>query len=261
MLYFTLILCYYCFMNSFYEIIREKDSALVITRGKDHTFNAHYHQNLEILIVVSGEYLVTVNGEKYHLKGGSIAVSDSYDIHAYERVSSGNNDDIVIIVPFKDLYAFNALKKGMVIDGAAVSNKALVDELIYIIDNYLYSNKVEVKESALNLFLSLVYSSLKFKAEKNKNDGVLIRKMLVYLHENFRSPISRSTMAMELGYTESHLSKIFHAYLNCGIKEYINALRHEYANKLKRETDKSLTEIISEAGFLSQQTYYRTKKK
>lgn len=248
-------------MNSFYEKYREDDVSLYIARGDDYSYSAHYHQNLEILIVVSGEYSVTINGENHLLKGGSLAVSDSYDVHSYKRLISDRDDAIIVIVPFKDLYSFNSLKKGLVIDGGVVCNEKLVKELIYIIDNYLLSDSDDVKSSALSLFLSLIYSCLKFKKETPRNDGVLIRKMLVYIHENYTSPITRASIAKSLGYTESHLSKVFHSYLKCGIKEYINSLRHDYVKKLKSETDLSLTEIISKAGFLSQQTYYRTKKK
>ena len=55
---------------------------------------------------------------------------------------------------------------------------------------------------------------------------------------------------------------IFHTYLGKGLSEYVNELRLSYIDSLIEDGDaRSITELIYDAGFGSQQTYYRERKK
>ncbi|MBQ8308818.1 MAG: helix-turn-helix transcriptional regulator [Clostridia bacterium] len=89
-----------------------------------------------------------------------------------------------------------------------------------------------------------------------------IRSILAYIQQNYRAEISRKSIARALGYTEAHISRVFHRYLGVGLAEYINGLRLAYVKKLRANGDTRTTiELIYEAGFNSQQTYYRVKGK
>lgn len=45
-----------------------------------------------------------------------------------------------------------------------------------------------------------------------------------------------------------------------GISKYVNNLRLEYVEMNKKLSDKTLNELIFEAGFNSERTYFRAKK-
>ena len=101
---------------------------------------------------------------------------------------------------------------------------------------------------------------LEFVESRSGDDRVLMRHILIYIQENYRQNLTRASIARALGYTEAHISRVFHRYLQIGISEYINNLRLAYIARLRADGDKRPTgELIFEAGFGSQQTYYRAK--
>ena len=89
-----------------------------------------------------------------------------------------------------------------------------------------------------------------------------MRRVLSYIQENFRGDVSRKRISSELGYSPEHISRVFHTYLGKGLSEYVNELRLSYIDSLIEDGDaRSITELIYDAGFGSQQTYYRERKK
>ena len=65
-------------MNSFYERHREEDTALHIQRNHSNRFPAHFHSNLEVVIVKRGEKILQINGEEYLADSGSVTVKYAY---------------------------------------------------------------------------------------------------------------------------------------------------------------------------------------
>ena len=63
-------------MKGFYEQHREQEDRLYVFQRGKHLFPAHYHQNLEIFLLKKGAYVVTINGKKHRLTGGSVCVFD-----------------------------------------------------------------------------------------------------------------------------------------------------------------------------------------
>lgn len=115
---------------------------------------------------------------------------------------------------------------------------------------------------ATELFLALLSEGATFVERKERGDEALVRKILLYIQAHYRDEVSRGVLAKALGYTEAHISRVFHRYISKGIAEYINELRLEYIRQRRKAGDKR-TELalLYEAGFNSQQTYYRAKKR
>ena len=108
--------------------------------------------------------------------------------------------------------------------------------------------------------LALIESRLQMVPDKEKDETQLIRMLLSYLSECFREEISLPLLARKFGYTEAHLSRVFHRYTNTGLPRYLNRLRLNYVeNRKKNDPDADLTQVIFDAGFRSIPTYYRAK--
>ena len=50
-------------MKAIYEVVRENVLDYCVHTNDDHSFPMHFHSNLEVLIIKSGSYSVTVNGD------------------------------------------------------------------------------------------------------------------------------------------------------------------------------------------------------
>ncbi|MBQ7368122.1 MAG: helix-turn-helix domain-containing protein [Clostridia bacterium] len=248
-------------MKGYYEKKREDDASLVCQRNSDHSYPSHFHVNLEIFALLKGEYEVGVNDARYKLCGGDIIVFDSYDVHSYQKKSEVC-EDVILVVPLGYLQRFNAARKNLKIQSRVLHDEPLCRELLSLADGYLNAEVSEqVREAAIELVLARLSEKLTFEESKRKDESALIRSILIYVQENFQGDVSRATLARALGYTETHISRVFHKYLGMGLAEYVNGLRLDYIEKLQANGDgRPIAELLFQAGFTSSQTYYRAKK-
>ena len=248
-------------MNSYYEKYREDSEEIVIRRNEAPEYPVHFHANLEVFIVNNGSGSVILDGKRRELSSGMIAIIDGYKPHGYD--TSGVGDTCIAVIPYSLLGRFYGERKNTVIDNPILCDKPLCERLIKIVDEYLLGGYgEESKRLATELFLSCLKEKLVFSDKKEPTDTALIRATLSYIHENYRSNISRKTIAKTLGYAEGYISRVFHKYLKTGISEYINKLRLRHIERLQKAGDtRKKIELIYEAGFSSQQTYYRVKSK
>lgn len=251
-------------MKGFYEREREENKKWLCNRNGDHTFPPHFHLNIEVFLVLCGEYALTVGGEEYILTDGSLAVVDSYEVHSYKKIRKKDGENTgVVILPFSYLERFNARRKNKWFAVRVRRDETLCKRLLAFADEYFCSERGEaVLSAAAELFMELFAEGAEFAERKERGEEELVRKMLLYIEAHYREEISRARLAKELGYTETHISRVFHRYIGKGLLEYIHSLRLDYITARRRAGDtRTELALLYEAGFNSPQTYYRAKKK
>ncbi len=248
-------------MEAFYEKMREETNELNVQRNPNPIFPAHFHLNLEVLLLRKGGYTVRVGDWRQEVGAGSVVVIDSYEIHGYEDcVFKEARDACVVIFPYRYLQKFNEWRKNLKIAEPIICDGALCDELMQIADAYLTGSE-PIKEAAADLFLARLYERLRFSENKARGDSSLVRQILSFIQENFQNDVSRKAIARELGYTEAHISRVFHRCIGKSISEYVNGLRLAYVERLRASGVKRTTlDLLYEAGFKSQQTFYRVQQ-
>lgn len=249
-------------MNNYYEQSRDQDTRLTVQRNQASGYPMHFHAPMEIFLVREGGYRLTINGESYEMTAGSIALIDSYDIHGYEKTDGGHQDECVLIIPYAYLKRFHVPHRNMRIAHPVIQNATLCDMVIRLVDEYLPAGEtLFAEEAVVDLILALLSSRFVYTESKVSNEVALMREILTFLHTNFRGDCSRKHIAHVLGYTEAHISRVFHRYLGQGLSEYVNLIRLHHIDRLRREGDERTTlDLIYEAGFKSQQTYYRARR-
>ena len=255
-------------MKAFYEFSRENKDEIFVQQNMARNFPEHFHASLEVFIVMSGRHAVTHGDKEIVLTAGSIMVFDSYDIHGYNGLNTEAapaGGDLVVIIPYKYLGELNRIRGKRKITSPKITDSLLCRELSEIALKYFTENSsatAGVKKAAAKLFISLICERLTFSDVKCGDEGELIRTILTYIHTNFKSDISLSAMASELGFSEAYISRTFHRYIKKSFSAYVNSLRIDYINEIRSQGDKRKTiDLLYEAGFQSQQTYYRWMKK
>ena len=248
-------------MNVYYEHERDTINDLNVLESKNFIYPAHYHHKIELFVLKSGELNVAVNGESYNLKSGSIAFFNSYDVHSY-NYQSPNVIGFCLIIPKDYALRFFERNKNKTPKNAVIVDVDLASEVFTIIEKYIKNQlSSEVKISAIELILSLIESRLNFvKTDSDKDSHLLVKKILMYVNENFKGDVSLKSVAKNLGYTEAHVSRVFNKYVKKSLTEYVNELRYSEVIKLIESQDKNVMQAVFEAGFKSLQTYYRIKK-
>ena len=248
-------------MEAFYEEYRDDDENLSVMRSCSYFFPPHFHRTLEILIVNKGSHTVVLNGVPYAVKDGDIFFCGSYDLHSYGVSNCAEQDDCIVIVPARLTSAFNERHKGLRPASPVIHEPELCRELLSIADRWMSEgNANAVRGAATELFLSLIEEKLPMAPGKEKDETQLIRMILSYLSSHFREDVTLPYLAKKFGYTEAHVSRVFHRYTNTGLPRYLNRLRLNYVeDRRKNDPAADLTQVIFESGFKSIPTYYRAK--
>lgn len=248
-------------MNSYYEKHREDSEEILIRRNDAPEYPAHFHANVEIFIVKKGGGELILDGKRQKVSQGTVAVIGSYQVHEYCRMQAGETDCCILVVPISLVRYKGGEKEGF--GSSLVKDERLCDRLLSIVDEYLLApNGEEVRRLAVALLWSVLAQKLDLTQEKTQGESALIRQILAFIQENYTGEVTRKKIAKTLGYTEGHISHVFHKYLKVGISEYVNKLRLAHVERGKKASEKcKITELVYEAGFSSLQTYYRVKAK
>jgi AraC-like DNA-binding protein len=242
-----------------YEQNRSGNSGFEVRKNNDLTFEPHFHQNIEIAVILSGSSEVMVNGESFTVQAGSVVVVDNFLVHSYSNGAPQENN--LFILPYDMLGEFNRIRKGKVFKKVHITDLQFAKRLSLIADDYLSKESSEYKKlSAINLIMALIVERFELVEGVSGSESGLIHKILTLTQEKFKESISLKTLSKELGYAEGHLSRVFHQYFKESFPHYVNGLRLSYIEKEGKKGEKSITELIFEAGFNSFQTYYRYKK-
>ncbi len=115
------------------------------------------------------------------------------------------------------------------------------------------------RQAAASLFTALfsfTRETLLFDQNRTESKRDHTReRILQYLHENFRSPISRESVAAHFSLNPRYISQLFHAEVGGGFSATLRQLRLEYAAVLLQNTPLTIDEITVQCGYASS-TYF-----
>lgn len=230
---------------------------------------AHWHKEIEILFLLSGELQITVDNTEYSLKTGDIILINSNQIHSIK----GNNN-LTYVLQFipevisrihgnGELYQFN-------LNTACLDfEKEAVDEIKSILakigielskrrEGYKFYLWAHVYELVGYIFRHCTYEVVKndIKAEDLKK----ISSIISYINDNHTQSLSIKTIAEALNMSDLTLSRFFKEKTGLSIAFYLQIVRITHA-KLLLKSDIPIIDIAQECGFYSLPTFYRAFKK
>lgn len=94
----------------------------------------------------------------------------------------------------------------------------------------------------------------------------MVKKTVIFLNENYKSPLDLKTIADGVGYGKFTLSHGFKSSVGMEIREYLNQIRinsliGEIEKDREEKKEKKIIEYAYGVGFESVQTFYRAFKK
>ena len=245
-------------MSAFFEISRESDSEVLIFRAVNNVCGPHFHPNIELVYVVSGEINININGHIKALNKNCLSIANSYDIHSYYNIE--NSDTIIMIIPVELVNSYTAAIRSKVFStsfiGDCESNTYIHNVLEQLLNSENPCNELVLKGSAYYI-LGLIYNCVELIDKPTISSTDLARKILVYLQQNYLNVITIESLAKHFGYNKDYLSKFFNAYLGCGFNNYMNALRSRHAAQLISNGKTDLTDIAFTSGFGNYRTFNR----
>lgn len=202
-------------------------------------FTPNWHENIEILLCISGKGFVKCDAETYDFTPGCIAVINSNSLHSIK------GDGQVI---YHCLIIGNGFCKENGIDVSNLKFKELIknqtvlncyENIVTAIceskkNKYIYSDAV-IRTEILKLLIELcknhlssesnMQSSLSFSVER-------VKKTIFYIKNHFSEELTLEKISKYTGISKYHLSREFKSLTGKTVFEMVNLIRCKEAKRL-----------------------------
>ena len=228
-----------------------------------YIMDPHWHKELEIMRILSGEFDIYLNNVHYHLREGDIIFINCKFLH---RGTPHNCEYECILCDLDMMSKKNYKIHSLYIDPIISSHSA--------ISPMLGPQDGEIYDKVLNLFLLLqkeepfyelttlaslfsIFEALyrndkieKISAPKKSfSQANAIAQLIRWIDNNHAEHITLQSLAQKADMTPTYLCKIFKEYTGKTPTEYINTVRIENACHEMRQGSKSITQIAIDNGF------------
>jgi len=253
------------------------------THEHDLTEVLHFHDFIEIVIILKGNGNQIVEGNEYQVSAGDIFVLQGYQVHAFKKADTLE----IVNVMFTDskkksLLAFDKLKE---LDGYSalfylepnfrnrqhynnllrLDRKALT-KVEFIVNSMIHEQQreragfqlvIKNKLEELIVELSRAYSKLD---TKEANSLIRMSKVLDFLESYYTEDINLNELADKSFMSVRNFQRIFKKAIGQTPIDYLIHIRLQKAKSLLRNTEMSLVDISYKVGF-SDYNYFSRKFK
>lgn len=220
-------------------------------------FVMHLHKHHELIYVLDGEVDIEVENGIETAKQGDFALILGDQAHAY---NTKTHSKVWVGVFSGDWVGkFNSIinnrrSLSSVFRCDDGTNKFLEDNLI----NKSAHSVLELK-AYLYTVCSQYEKQVKFVEQKHQGKD-LFHKILEYISEHYKEPITLKQMAKDLGYEQHYLSRCFHNNIKLNFRQFINQYRVDCAKDMLLNGEESISTIALESGFQSIRSFNRVFK-
>lgn len=248
---------------------------LSVKHLKDFDFVAHWHTEVEIILVLEGIIRVGVNSNQELIREGEMVICGSGDIHYFD--SRGLSSSIASLIFSAELLESKAgwpknghFKSSFLtterLTAIALENLASVFQMIVTEENEKKPAYEMLLKGKLLELCGLVLRHVpvlpvnRQLPSPHTSKTRRLKEILSYVEENFPQDLSLESLSAKFGMSPFYLSKIFHSITGMNFRRYINFIRVSEADYLLTNSSKAITDIAFECGFNSIRTFNRAFK-
>lgn len=215
----------------------------------------HFHDSFELIYVLNGKVNISLHTGNESISEGEFFLISPAVVHS---IDSSDNSRFFIAIFTQDFvseFQGKALKMNYFRFTAGNTVLPLFEKYMlypqtfnrYMIKSCLYALCASANDSHTN-------------TRHADSDSEFIFKINKYISENFKSDITRKSLASALNYEEHYFSSLFLKNINMNLRKYINIYRFAYAQKLLVSTNMPITQIAFECGFKSIRSFNKIFK-
>lgn len=245
-------------MKAEFNIERERQNQLYYEESANDACPIAFHSQIELFFVEEGEMVATVGQRQRLLKAGEMAVSLSFEAHAYYTPLASRST--VLIIPTYLCPEFMEEIKGKRAENPFLCDPEKVRVIRALVTKLNECHDAPLQQKGyLYLILGHILEQISLETGKKELDPKLSARLLIYINENFRQEISLTSIAETFGYHPSYLSRYFKSTFQIGLNQYLTTVRLKNALLLMNEKNPkhNLTYCALESGFNSLRTFHR----
>lgn len=202
----------------------------------------------------SGKGWVEHNDERHYLKRNMVYIIPAAEAHEY--AADKQDPWSILWMHFKGerLFMFKEVLGKIILindsDNSRYKDRLLLFEEIFqnLEMGYSPENMEYTSFCLMHYLASLKYIS-QFRIINNVNIDDVVQKCILLMKENLETPISLNELAESVGYSSSHLNKLFSQKTSYSLMEYYNQLRIQRACTYLQFTDIKIKEIAYNLGY------------
>lgn len=237
---------------------------------------AHWHDDIEFTVVLSGEMQYNVNGETVTLAQNEGIFVNARQMHFGFSAKKTECDFICILLHPLILCATYAYERDFVLPVLQNRNAAYVklnsgvpwqEQIIEQVKAiYFGRNEPAAVLKTQNLFSGIwirIYENTFFEALSQIRDSNLstLKKMIGFIQQNYTEKIGLAEIAAAGAVGQSKCCKLFSGYIGQTPNHYLTQYRLDKSTYLLENTDQTVTEIAAAVGFNSSSYYAEAFRK
>lgn len=242
------------------KILFEKWKSVHIAHRVGLDFTSHVHDEIEIVLMISGTADLCCDGKTYKLHSGDLAAVFPNRTHGYEHTE---NCEAYIAIAKSSVLSF--FGNGFVNPESPVitPDKDSFEKILSLFRSAekVHKETVPYKQEKLNAYVMLITAEFlplfKFIPSDRKEHPVASVDIFSYCNRNFDGDITLDSTAEALNISKYHIMRIFRKNFNTTFKSYIDGLRIDKAKELLITSDKSVTDISILCGFNTIRSFNR----
>lgn len=208
----------------------------------------HFHENLELIYIISGEVEAIIDGHTELLRENVFALVLPNQIHSYRTEKESCAWVGVFSEDFVRSFSLHMKdKQGKV--ASFVCDEATRTFLLQKLINE-QTPSLNIRKACLYAVCDQYVNNVSIIDRKPNNDRLLYN-ILEYISNHFTDDITLIRMSEDLGYEYHYLSRCFHKTFHMNFRQMVNQYRFAYAKNLLIEGNLSITEIALKSGFQS----------
>ena len=252
----------------------EKGKSVHVFRSKTSGGITHTHDFIEIVYIISGKGIQSVDGKTYEVKRGDMLFVNYGSVHSFKLDADSSYINICffpetvgenIITPSNafsilSLTAFNEMRceeGGGRITFSGKERGEVEDILFAMLREYKGKKYAwdTVVGNYLNVIITYMLRKTEVGVEMTETDETW-QALAEYIDENLQSRLTLSALAGKCFYNPSYFSRVFKEKFGMSLVEYITRKRLAYVVGLLSESELSVDEISIAAGFSDRSGFY-----
>ena len=235
-------------------------------------FTMHAHETNEVLVFLSGEGVMLVEGNEYQLFPGAVLLMRAGESHKislsphlpYERIGIRFDPSVLSVLDPKGelLLPFRERRLG---SGNLFSLECLSGLLPSLMELNESSSSYHIRLSVISFLYSILLeaSNRYVSSERSFGDRDELGKnyeMIEYVNQNLSSDLSLDAISARFYLSKSQLSRSFKKATGSTLWEYVLIKRLLLARSLIRE-GQNISDACEKSGFKEYSSFYRAYKK
>lgn len=247
-------------MTPDFPIIFHTDKILINSH-----FTPHWHENAEILHVISGKICVVMENEKFFARAGETVIINSNKIHQIFAIDGNATYHCLIIsVSFLLRMGVDFSEKEI---RHIVQNSDICSLFFRLNDIFLKKPPFYKPESCAEALKIAVIIMRNYSEMKNKNSfkkstakTEMTKNAITFMKQNLNKPLTLDEICTHLGFTKGYFCHAFKEVTGITAVKMLNFLRCDEAKRILSTSENNVSEAAAKCGFTNLSYFTKTYK-